>query len=326
MDTIQESESNGKQQALFNLAGSALAAGTINGAGGTLASVTTWPTTAGDPALSASIYLKMPFNSISSLQKPCPLPTDLLTQPVQILITWKNFADVAFQYASPSGGSLPTAFSAVNAQFRQTTMVNSEHLLSRKEDMNSKMLVFPLRSFAQTAFRTQVAVSSGVNASINATGLRSGSIKWIDVYFSSPSSTGAGNNWNFVPAQQLQMLVNGLIYYDSSFSNNQLWNLCDSAVPLQVSTTAYTVTGGSVTSSSTLNAIVGTMPFYRIQLGQRPQPLAYESEMSLGLNIANSVLNINFTLQTTATVTVTLVYHYASNLIATKGTMEYLFT
>ena len=128
MDTIQESESNGKQQALFNLAGSALAAGTINGAGGTLASVTTWPTTAGDPALSASIYLKMPFNSISSLQKPCPLPTDLLTQPVQILITWKNFADVAFQYASPSGGSLPTAFSAVNAQFRQTTMVNSEHL------------------------------------------------------------------------------------------------------------------------------------------------------------------------------------------------------
>ena len=286
----------------------------------------TFPTTAGDPLLSASIYLKMPFNSISSLQKPNPLPTDLLTQPVQILITWKNFADVSFQFATPSGGVLPTQFSLVNAQFRQTTMVNSEHLLSRKEDMNSKMLVFPLRSFAQTAFRTQVAVTSGVNASINATGLRSGSIKWIDVYFSSPASTGAGNNWNFVPATQLQMLVNGLIYYDSSNSNNQLWNLCDSQVPLQVSTTAYTSSATPITSSTTLNAIVGTMPFYRIQLGQRPQPLAYESEMSLGLNIANSVVNINFTLQTTATVTVSLVYHYASNLIATKGTMEYLFT
>ena len=246
-----------------------------------------------------------------------------LTQPVQILITWKNFSDVAFQYAT--GGTLPTQFSSVTAQFRQTSLVNSEHLLSRVHDMNSKMLVYPLRNFAQTAFRTQVAVSAGVNASINATGLRSGSIKHIDVYFSSPSATGAGNNWNFVPAQQLQMLVNGLIWYDSNNSNNQLWNLCDSAVPLQVTTTAYT-NSTPLSSSSTLTAAAGSMPFYRIQLGQRPYPLAYESEMSLGLNIANSVVNINFTVNTTATVTVTLVYHYACNLVATKGTMEYLFT
>jgi hypothetical protein len=206
-------------------------------------------------------------------------------------------------------------------------MVNSENLLSRKEDMNSKMLVFPLRSFAQTVFRTQVAVTAGTNFAINATGLRSGSIKWIDVYATVPSVTGAGNNWNFVPLQQLQMLVNGLIYYDSVNSNNQLWNLCDSQVPLQVSTSQYSVTGGgSPTSSSTLNAIIGTMPFYRIQLGQRPQPLAYENEMSLGLNIANSVVNINATCNVSGTLTLNLVYHYASNLIATKGTMEYLFT
>ena len=327
VDTIQECENGGKAQAVFNLAGSALGSGTIGSSGGTAASVTAWPTVAGDPALSASIYLKMPFNSISSFQKPCPLPTDLLTQPVQFLITWKNFSDVAFQFASPSGGVLPTAFTSVNAQFRQTTMVNSEHLLSRKEDMNSKMLVFPLRSFAQTAFRTQTPITAGVNVAINATGLRSGSIKFIDFYVTSPSVSGAGNNWNFIPVQQLQMLVNGLIYYDSAGSNNQLWNLCDSQLPLQVATTAYTSSATPITSSTTLNAVVGTMPFYRLQLGQRPQPLAYESEMSLGLNIANSVVNINFTANTTVSnATVTLVYHYASNLIATKGTMEYLFT
>jgi hypothetical protein len=233
---------------------------------------------------------------------------------------------VAFQFASPSGASLPTAFTVLNAQFRQTSMVNSEHLLSRKEDMNSKMLVWPLRSFAQTVFRTQVPATIGERFNINATGLRSGSIKWIDIYFTTPASTGAGNNWNFVPATDIQMLVNGLIYYDSSYSNNQLWNLCDSQVPLQVSTTAYSVSGGTVGANSKLNAIVGTMPFYRIQLGQRPQPLAYENEMSLGLNIANSVVNISAKVNTNATVTCNLVYHYASNLIATKGTMEYLFT
>lgn len=256
-----------------------------------------------------------------------------LTQPVQILITWKNFADVAFPIFTSGDngilGTLPTAFSSVNAQFRQTSLVNSEHLLSRVHDMNSKMLVYPLRSFAQTAFRTQVTgVNSGATFSLNATGLRSGSIKHIDVYFTTPTVAGAGNNWNFLPVKSLQMLVNGLIWYDSDNSNSALWNLCDSAVPLQVATTSYVVT---TATPNTVAASVGSMPFYRIQLGQRAQPLAYESEMSLGLNIANSVVNINAAVLlptgvSDVTVTATLVYHYSCNLIATKGTMEYLFT
>jgi len=167
VDTLSECENNGKQQSVFQLGGAAL--GTVTTTSGSPPTVSAYPTSATDPLLSASIYIKMPFNSISSLQKPVPLPTDLLTQPVQILITWKNFADVAFQYAS--GGTLPTQFSSLSAQFRQTSMVNSEHLLSRKEDMNSKMLVIPLKNFAQTAFRTQIAVSAGVPFNINATGL-----------------------------------------------------------------------------------------------------------------------------------------------------------
>jgi hypothetical protein len=323
VDTISECENASKAQAVFQAGGQAL--GTVTTSVGSPPTISAFPSTADDPALCGSIYIKMPFNSISSLQKPVPLSTDLLTQPVQLLITWKNFSDVAFQYAT--GGSLPTQFARLNAQFRQTTMVNSEHLLSRKEDMNSRMLVIPLKNFAQTAFRTQVTgVTAGQSFNLNATGLRAGSIKHIDVYFSTATNTGAGNNWNFIPAQQLQMLVNGLIWYDSSFSNNTLWNLCDSTLPLSVTTTALTSSATPITGSTTLTASAGNMNFYRIQLGQRPYPLAYESEMSLGLNIANSVVNINATVNFTGTVNVTLVYHYACNLVATKGTMEYLFT
>ena len=323
VDTISECENASKAQAVFQAGGQAL--GTVTTTSGSPPTISAFPSSAGDPALSASVYIKMPFNSISSLQKPVPLPTDLLTQPVQLLITWKNFSDVAFQYAT--GGTLPTQFSLVNAQFRQTTMVNSEHLLSRKEDMNSKMLVIPLKNFAQTAFRTQVTgVEAGKTFSLNATGLRAGSIKHIDVYFATAANTGAGNNWNFIPAQSLQMLVNGLNWYDSSYSNNTLWNLCDSTLPLSVTTTAYSSSATPITGSTTLTAAAGNMNFYRIQLGQRPYPLAYESEMSLGLNIANSVVNINATVNYTGTVNVFLVYHYACNLVATKGTMEYLFT
>ena len=329
VDTLQECESQGKQQGVFNLGGAAL--GTVTTATAPVASVTAFPTNAKDPLLSGSFYLKMPFNTISSLQKTLALPTDLLTQPVQILITWKNFSDVAFQYqttTSPASQSLPTAFANCSARFRQTTLVNSEHLLSRREDMNSKMLVYPLRSFSQTEFTTQVATTVGVPFSLNATGLRSGSIKWIDVYVTSPSISGAGNNWNFVPITQLQFLVNGLIYYDAANDDALMWNLCDSAVPLYVSTTGYTSSATPTTNSTTLTATTSTMSWYRIQLGQKPYALAYENEMSLGLNIANSVCNINMSVGTTVneTVTVRLVYHYACNLIFTKGTAEYLFT
>jgi len=322
VDTLQECENNGKQQAVFNLGGAAL--GTVTTPVAPVASVTAFPSAASSSFLNGSFYLKMPFNTISSMQKALALPTDLLTQPVQILITWKNFSDVAFQYAT--GGTLPVAFASCNARFRQTTLVNSEHLLARREDMNSKMLVVPLRSFCQTEFTTQVAVTSGVPFSVNATGLRSGSIKWIDVYVTAPTVGGAGNNWNFVPLSQLQFLVNGLIYYDATGSETQMWNLCDSHVPLQVSTTQYSSSATPITSSTTLTATTGAMYWYRIQLGQRPQALAYENEMSLGLNIANSVCNLNLTVGISDTVTVRLVYHYACNLIATKGTMEYLFT
>jgi hypothetical protein len=324
VDTLQECENNGKQQSVFNLGGAALYQGSAvpTSTGGTVSAAVQMPvSTPGSQLYTAAVYLKMPFNSISSLMKTLPLATDLLTQPVQFLITWKNFADVAFPFGNNTVGNLPTAFTSVSARFRQTTLVNSEHLLARREDMNSKMLVVPLRSFAQTEFTTQVAATAGQSVSINATGLRSGSIKWIDVYVSSPAVTGAGNNWNFVPINALTMLVNGLIYYDAQNAETQLWNLCDSNLPLSVTTCAYTAAGGNV-----LNAVTGSMPWYRIQLGQRPYALAYENEMSLGLNIANSVVNINLTVPVTETITVRLVYHYACNLVATKGTMEYLFT
>ena len=75
VDTLSECENNGKQQSVFQLAGAAL--GTVSTTTGSPPTVTAFPTASTDPVLSASFFLKMPFNSISSLSKPNPLPTDL---------------------------------------------------------------------------------------------------------------------------------------------------------------------------------------------------------------------------------------------------------
>jgi hypothetical protein len=62
IDTLTDCEDSGKKQAVMDVAGSELLVPTDFVAG---------------PSLGASIYLKMPFNSISALQKTLPLPTDL---------------------------------------------------------------------------------------------------------------------------------------------------------------------------------------------------------------------------------------------------------
>ena len=330
IDTLAMCENGTKQQAVFNKAGAALYQGvpTLT-PGSPAATVTQMPVNdPTNPLYAASIYLKMPFNVISSLQKTLPLNSDILTQPVQFIITFNPVANWAFpMVTSPTLANLPTAFQTLTARFRQTTLVNSEHLISRRHDMNSQMLVSPLRDFAQTEFTTQTAaVAAGTPFSINATGLRSGSIKWIDVWVTGASSTGAGNNFNYVPISSLSMLVNGLVYYQADNYEASFWNLCDSPVPLSFAATQYALTAAT---TNTLTYTLATPQWYRIQLGQRPQVLAYENDMSLGLNIANSVVNLNITAggySGSQVLTVHCVYHYACNLIGTKGTMEYLVT
>lgn len=70
IDTLSECENGTKQEAYVLAGGVPLSA---SGASGT----TAFPTDAASPLLSASLYVKMPFNSISALQKTLPLNTDL---------------------------------------------------------------------------------------------------------------------------------------------------------------------------------------------------------------------------------------------------------
>jgi hypothetical protein len=158
IDTLTDCEDGAKKQAVLDVGGAEL--------------LSTNDYTAGSPSLTASMYLKMPFNSISALQKTLPLPTDLLSQPVQILITWKRFADVAYWYGAgaPNPATLCTQFASAQVNFRQTTLQSSEHLLARRENMNEKALTYPLRYFTQTAFRTNVTQSGGQVSQINLTG------------------------------------------------------------------------------------------------------------------------------------------------------------
>ncbi len=305
IDTLTDCEDGSKKQAVLDVGGSELLTITDFVPG---------------PQLSASMYLKMPFNSISALQKTLPLPTDLLSQPVQILITWKRFSDVAFWNgvgaANPS--LLCSSFASAQVNFRQTTLQNSEHLLARRENMNEKALTVPLRYFTQTAFRTTVTQSGGQKSQINLTGFRFGSVKYIDIW---ARKVGDPAGWTFYPIQQLRLLINGLVMYDAQNSNNIMWSLCDRKTPAAVSTTALSLAPGGAGVVAT-PAVCSWVP---IPFSQLSEPMAYSNDITLGYPIANSVLNLEVTFPDDGTYEVTASYHYACAMMASKGTMEYVF-
>jgi len=315
IDTLTDCESSDKKQAVADLAGGALLA----------------PADYNDLGKrTAQVYLKMPFNSISALQKALCLPTDLLTQPIQILITFNNFQNVAFWYgagaASPS--NLPNQFALAQVNFRKTTMQASEHLLARRENMLTHALTYPLRYFSQTAFRTTINnVNAYVSNQINLTGFRSGSIKYIDVWVNKLVNgvPVPGANYNFVPIVSARLLINGLVMYDGQF-NNGLWTLCERKNTCQFSTVTLAANAGNTAAVATSVASTWlTIPF-----AQLTEPMAYSNVVNLGYPIQNSVVNLEITLaegagSNTDTYQVSCGYHYVSSLIFSKNTCEYVF-
>jgi len=306
IDTLTDCEDGAKKQAVLDVGGSELL-GPADYA-------------AGSSSLSASMYLKMPFNSISALQKTLPLPTDLLSQPVQILITWKRFADVAFWngVGAANPALLCTAFDSAAVNFRQTTLQSSEHLLARRENMNEKALTVPLRYFTQTAFRTTVTQAGGAVQTVNLTGFRFGSVKYIDIW---ARKVGDAPGWTYSPIKSLRLLINGLVMYDTQNSNNIMWSLCDRKTPAAVSTTQLSLAPGGAGVVAT-PAVCSWVP---IPFSQLSEPMAYSNDVTLGYPIANSVINLQIAFPVDGTYEVTASYHYACALMASKGTMEYVF-
>jgi hypothetical protein len=302
IDTLTDCEDSGKKDAVFQLGGAPLVQQSDFQS---LANVT------------AYAYIKMPFNSISALQKTLPLPTDLLTQPVQIIITWKRFSSVFYSNNSGLPANLPSGFASAQVNFRQTHMQDTSHLLARREDMNSKALTYPLRYFPQTTFRTSVTSDGSTPVQVNLTGFRAGSLKYIDLWAVAAGDVSSGNWFNLAPITSAVLSVNGLIYYNAVQSGGQLWSICDRRTPAVVS--SVTMSAGAVAVKTPTASQWLVVPF-----GQVDQPQAFENELALGLPIMNSVVNLSIVLPA-GTYQLSAAYHYAAALMFSRGSAEYVF-
>lgn len=271
----------------------------------------------------AYVYLKLPFNSPSQQEKPLPLATDLLTQPLQIIIEFNSFASVFLQNTAVASYSTPpNAFDVAQVCFRQTHLADAGMLLARRENMNEKAYSYPLRYFPQTAFATTINATAGQEVQINLTGFRSGMVKEIVLWAVKNSDLGGGNPWAWDLPSDVRLLVNGLVYYDARSASHQLWSLIDRKASASVNTIGV-APDATPASGQDFNEYTST--WVVIPFSQRVEVNSGENIVESGLPIMNSVVNLTLKLPNTATYTIFAEYRYASSLLFSKGSCEYVF-
>jgi hypothetical protein len=311
VDTWTDCENGSKADAVFALGGSELL---------------TQSDYADASNRTASIYVKIPQNSISALQKSNPIPFDLLTLPMQLIIQFKRFADVAYKYnTSLSNNNLPVAFADAYVNFRETTLVRSKDLLNDRFNMNDHALTQTLRYFSQTQYNTTAPFTkSGGKAQqqqLSLTGFRAGSLRYMSVMV---RRQGA-QPWDWTPLSACQVLINGLVYYDSRGSNNQMWSLCERKAPTVINNTRLTGAGAGVGAAV---PEASTTPWLVVPFSQLSEPGAYESHLMFGIALMNSVVNLNITLPDSApegVYQVMVSYAYACQSMITRGNYSYVF-
>lgn len=273
----------------------------------------------------AYVYLKMPFNSVSAQEKPLPLPTDLLTQPVQIVIKLRSAANIFY---NPTSAVLPTTLFEATANFRQVHMMDGGNLLARREDMNVKALSYPLRYFQNTTFSVTQNAAAGQNVQLNLTGFRQGSLKSIDMWIVKAADANGGNALNYIPPEEVDLKINGLVYFQTKMQSSQIWSLIERKTAAAVS---CSLVSGAATDGDALEANPFSAQWTFIPFAQHTEQLAdgdSENVLALGVPLQNSVVNISIKMPAgidTDAYTFNFSYNYASTLMFSRGSCEYVY-
>lgn len=314
IDVLSDCEDSAKKNQIATLGGVTLA-GVTAGAG----------TFASDSNRTAYVYIKCPWNSPSAQEKNLPLPTDLLTSPVQLNIEFNQASDIFLQNAlGGTVSALPTAFSVATVQFEQCHFDDRGEQLARQVNMSEMAYSYPLKYFSQEVFRVQnvpgYASGNTGQQSLTLTGLRSGNCLGIRLWCKSNDSTDVNV---FTVPTAVTMSVNGLIYFDSRNGQNQLWSILDRKTSASWDTQTLAVVSNAWVASPATSYWTW-MPF-----AQHSEVLANESELAHGLSLMNSIVNLQVALPATGgtlnTYTVTAEYIFNSTLLFSRGSAEYVF-
>lgn len=284
-----------------------------------------------DSLRTANIYIKLPHNSPSAQEKPIGFPTSDISAPVQVQVKFKPFNQVFSTNATTGAvlaavqATIPTAFSSAFMQFKQCHLNDRADTVSSRENLAQHALSVPLKYFMQSQFSAPIPAATPSVTQINLTGFRSGSVQGIYVWAVRNTDIAAGgtvNPLNYVPFKNIELRVNGLVYFSADNNSSQIWDLVEKKCASSASTTTLAWSVPNQTYTPTAAATYWTW----IPLAQGVETLRDESMLSNGLGIANSVVNLTVDtgLANTAC-TLYAAYLYNSTMLISGGSADYTF-
>ena len=312
MQNLFDCEDSQKRQALINLGGSAVAGTDCSGA-------------------EAYVYLNLPHCSPRANGKPLPLPSDLLVQPIIITVELFTINDTSnaglfrILTGETSMSGLPNQLSLAQLQIKQEMMSDSADLLARRVDMNSHGYTYPLKYFPQQEVQIAVgqgSVSASSKVSVNLTGFRAGEVRSIILWLTSNTNDALNGPLAWQNLQNVELTYNGEIFYHNDSNSGQIWNLISSD-------TTPTITTSIQDTTSPGDFIDAPSYWTTIDFSQVNMPYDKEVKLVHGKPILNAVVNLTFTtpsvLSSPANWTLHALYLYNSSLLASRGSMEYIF-
>jgi len=271
----------------------------------------------------ANVVLTLPHNIPSAVNKANPLPSDLLTQQIQVTVELNSVPSV--YSVSRATAVPPLGLSSASFQVQQVMLNNQSDALARRVDMAENAYAFPCE-FTQQIQRIPLQ-SSIVPQSVVLTGFRSGEVKSIQLWLtrtSEQNTTGTvprvNNPFSWYPPLDVEMTYAGDLYARYDSSSWQLFNLINGNKTPLVDNIFLTQAGGAYTENASTS--------YWVEL---PFAQTLEGEGSLntlvhGKPITNGIVNLLVTTPSAQSDWVLNVsYIYNATLLFSSGTCDYVF-
>ena len=270
-------------------------------------------------------WLNLPWTKPASVSKMPPLPTDLLTQQVQITVELFPIASI---FTTTVGGSpAPTGLLSAQFQVQQIAFENRGDALANRIDMTTHSLSYPCE-FVQQELAIPVANTAGVQQ-VSLTGFRSGEVKSIQCWLTvngdmAGSSLVTRNPLNWYQPNDIVMNYMGDQYAVFPAQSSLLWNLVNGRVIPTVSCPLI-APGGAPGANG---AAWAELPF-----GQSFDTLTDHTMYVSGKEILNGIVQLQFNLgadilsniNLSTGVTLHVSYIYNSVLVFSSGTADFAF-
>ena len=269
----------------------------------------------------AYCWLSLPHCIPTSEGKLPPLPSDLLTQPIQITIELFPVGSV-WSAAAGATGTIPSSLSFAEFQVQQVILENQGDALARRVDMTTNALSFPVNFVQQEVL---IPLANSVSQQVTLTGFRSGEVKSIQCWITKGSDTSGAvkNPFRWYAPEDAVMSYAGEIYARFDKGSGALWNLVNGRITPVVQDVLLTDVAGVISITTPSVDAWLELPF-----GQTYDPLTAHSFYMAGKPITNGIVQFTFNLPAAASPAADYVLHvsycYNSVLTFSQGTAEYV--